>query len=57
MKTVIICLAMILLPFGKMQAQNDPVLTGMIYAYTDKADKKTIVKDCMNRWKRNGKIK
>ncbi len=23
----------------------------------DKADKKTIVKDCMNRWKRNGKIK
>ena len=23
----------------------------------DKADKKTIVKNCMNRWKRNGKIK
>lgn len=23
----------------------------------DKADKKTIVRDCMNRWKRNGKIK
>ena len=23
----------------------------------DKADKKAIVKDCMNRWKRNGKIK
>lgn len=23
----------------------------------DKADKKTIVKDCMNRWKRNGNIK
>ncbi len=23
----------------------------------DKADKKTIIRDCMNRWKRNGKIK
>lgn len=23
----------------------------------DRADKKTIVRDCMNRWKRNGKIK
>lgn len=39
MRTVIICLAMMLLSFGKMQAQNDPVLTGMIYAYTDKAEK------------------
>ena len=39
MRTVIICLAMTLLSFGKVQAQNDPVLTGMIYAYTDKAEK------------------
>ena len=39
MRTVIICLAMMLLSFGKVQAQNDPVLTGMIYAYTDKAEK------------------
>ena len=42
MKTVIICLAMMLLSFGKVQAQNDPVLTGMIYAYTDK-DRKSVV--------------
>ena len=39
MRTVIICLAMTLLSFGNVQAQNDPVLTGMIYAYTDKAEK------------------
>ena len=39
MRTVIICLAMTLLSFGKVQAQNDPVLAGMIYAYTDKAEK------------------
>lgn len=39
MKTVIIYLAMTLLSFDKVQAQNDPVLTGMIYAYTDKAEK------------------
>ena len=44
MKTVIICLAMMLLSFGKVQAQNDPVLTGMIYAYTDKAEKELMRK-------------
>jgi len=28
-----------LLSVCKVQAQNDPVLAGMIYAYTDKAEK------------------
>ena len=39
MRTWIFCFGIMLLSVCKMQAQNDPVLAGMIYAYTDKAEK------------------
>ena len=39
MRTWIFCFVIMLLSVCKMQAQNDPVLAGMIYAYTDKAEK------------------
>ncbi len=39
MKTWIFCFGIMLLSVCKVQAQNDPVLAGMIYAYTDKAEK------------------
>lgn len=39
MRTWIFCFGIMLLSVCKVQAQNDPVLAGMIYAYTDKAEK------------------
>ena len=39
MRTWIFCFGIMLLSVCKMQAQNNPVLAGMIYAYTDKAEK------------------
>ena len=39
MRTWIFCFGIILLSVCKVRAQNDPVLAGMIYAYTDKAEK------------------
>ena len=39
MRTWIFCFGIMLLSVCKMQAQNDPVLAGMIHAYTDKAEK------------------
>lgn len=39
MRTCIFCFGIMLLSVCKVQAQNDPVLAGMIYAYTDKAEK------------------
>lgn len=39
MRTWIFCFSIMLLSVCKVQAQNDPVLAGMIYAYTDKAEK------------------
>lgn len=39
MKTWIFCFGIMLLSVCKVQSQNDPVLAGMIYAYTDKAEK------------------
>lgn len=39
MKIWIFCFGIMLLSVCKVQAQNDPVLAGMIYAYTDKAEK------------------
>ena len=39
MRTWIFCLGIMLFSVCKVQAQNDPVLAGMIYAYTDKAEK------------------
>ena len=39
MRTWIFCFGIMLLSVCKVQAQNDPVLAGMICAYTDKAEK------------------
>ena len=39
MRTWIFCFGIMLLSVCKAQAQNDPVLAGMIHAYTDKAEK------------------
>ena len=43
MRTWIFCFGIMLLSVCKMQAQNDPVLAGMIYAYTDKAEKELFI--------------
>ncbi len=39
MRTIIIVCILSVLSVCKLHAQNDPVLAGMIYAYTDKAEK------------------
>ena len=39
MRTWIFCFGIMLLSVCKVQAQNDPVLGGKIYAYTDNAEK------------------
>ena len=39
MARILIILIFVCMGFGKVQAQNDPVLAGMIYMYTEKAEK------------------
>ena len=38
-RTLTICFLLLCVGISKMRAQNDPVLAGMILAYTDKAQK------------------
>ena len=39
MARILIILIFVCMGFSKVQAQNDPVLAGMIYMYTEKAEK------------------
>ena len=39
MARIFIVIMLICVSIGKAQAQNDPVLAGMIYMYTEKAEK------------------
>ena len=39
MARILIVIMLICVSVGKVQAQNDPVLAGMIYMYTEKAEK------------------
>ena len=39
MARILIILISVCMGFSKVQAQNDPVLAGMIYMYTEKAEK------------------